>query len=242
MERVFQPQSISFLPDVTNRREHQFYFHEDFVSDKQVNSGRDILIQENERTRLGQELHDSVNPFLAVAKLYIEQLHAQSEKECFAKKQSINAILLAIETIRNISSTMAIAQKMDRSLYDLMDEFLTQIQGADLFDIEFAIKGKKEICALSDEYKITLYRILQEQLNNTIKYSKASLVKVVLSASKNHVCLSIEDNGVGFVCNRKKNGIGLKNIENRVAGLKGNVEIKSRPGEGCMLTITLPIN
>lgn len=240
MERVFQPQTIGFLPDVTNRRDSQFYFPEDAHAAQNRNKSYDILIQENERTRLGQELHDSVNPFLAVAKLYIEQLQTQSDKESFAKKQSINAILLAIETIRNISSTMAITQKMDRSLYELMDEFLTQIQGADIFDIEFNIKGKKAICGLSETHKITLYRILQEQLNNTIKYSKANLVKVILLADKTNVRLTIEDNGVGFMCDAKKSGIGLKNIQNRVAGLNGQVQVKSQPGRGCLLTVTLP--
>lgn len=240
MERVFQPQTIGSLPDITDRRGNPFYFAEDAHTAQQRNLGYDILIQENERTRLGQELHDSVNPFLAVAKLYIEQLQTQSDKESFAKKQSINAILLAIESIRTISSTMAIKQKMDRSLDELMDEFLAQIQGADIFDIEFRIKGKKALCGLSEEYKITLYRILQEQLNNTIKYSKASLVKVILLADKTNVHLTIEDNGVGFMNNPKKDGIGLKNIQNRVAGLNGNVTINSKPGMGCLLTVTLP--
>jgi two-component system NarL family sensor kinase len=87
-----------------------------------------------------------------------------------------------------------------------------------------------------------IYRVIQEATSNVMKHAQASKLSIQLIYDEDGVNLSIEDNGTGFEQETLKNkeGIGLKNIQNRVQSLKGTVEFDSRPGEGTLITIHLP--
>ena len=90
---------------------------------------------------------------------------------------------------------------------------------------------------LSDQLKLTIYRILQEQLNNILKHAKAKTVSIEL---KQHVILlelNIKDDGIGFDVSSKRNGVGLQNIISRTELFNGNVSINSQPGKGCELIV-----
>jgi signal transduction histidine kinase len=84
--------------------------------------------------------------------------------------------------------------------------------------------------------KLAIYRIIQEQFNNIIKYAKAS--KVVLSLTNddnNTISLSLKDNGVGFDVSKKSKGVGLTNMRVRASLFKGEVVMISSPNNGCEL-------
>jgi len=85
--------------------------------------------------------------------------------------------------------------------------------------------------------KLTIYRIIQEQFNNILKYSKASLVWLTISNKKGVVQLKIKDNGIGFDTNLPSKGVGLLNIKARAALFNGEIKIISSPGKGCELII-----
>ncbi len=90
--------------------------------------------------------------------------------------------------------------------------------------------------------KLTLYRILQEQLNNIVKHAKATAVRVEFFNQENFIRLVVTDNGKGFDIKTIKKGMGLDNIRNRAELQNGTAEIESHPGEGCRLTIHIPNN
>jgi two-component system sensor histidine kinase UhpB len=90
-----------------------------------------------------------------------------------------------------------------------------------------------------EELKLTCYRIVQVQLSNIIKHSRAKNASIGLRKSESLV-LTITDDGVGFHPGAKTTGIGLRNIRNRVGYYNGVVDIDSEPGKGCSLTITIP--
>ena len=81
------------------------------------------------------------------------------------------------------------------------------------------------------------YRIIQEQLNNVLKHSKADRVSIRLGQDNGIVHLVINDNGVGFDAQQIKQGLGLNNIRNRLEVVNGNMQIESQPGEGCTLVV-----
>jgi signal transduction histidine kinase len=87
-----------------------------------------------------------------------------------------------------------------------------------------------------------IFRILQEQLKNIVKYAKADTVSISLKNCANQFCLTIEDDGVGFDIKQKRSGIGLTNIRNRVESYNGTLEIVSSPGNGCKLLIKIPLH
>lgn len=94
---------------------------------------------------------------------------------------------------------------------------------------------------LSNDKKINIYRLIQESLQNTIKHSEATSAEVRLFSDNNFILLSLKDNGKGFDLNSKKDGIGFKNMKNRISSLKGHFEIETSP-KGTICTFRIPIN
>src|SRR5436190_4518896 len=93
---------------------------------------------------------------------------------------------------------------------------------------------------VSNDVQLTLYRILQEQFNNILKYARASSVFISVRHSRDNIQLSIKDDGKGFNLSSKKNGIGFENIKRRVQVLDGQVKIFSAPGDGCEVSVQIP--
>lgn len=98
--------------------------------------------------------------------------------------------------------------------------------------------GNKKI---HNDIQLNLYRVLQEQLNNIIKHSRAKNVKVDLTLKDEKARLVIEDDGRGFNPSEVKDGIGLENIKRRTRLFNGYTEINSAPGKGCKLLVELPL-
>jgi signal transduction histidine kinase len=89
--------------------------------------------------------------------------------------------------------------------------------------------------------KINLYRIIQESLQNINKYANADAIRVEIKKEEGVLFLAIRDDGVGFNVNKAKKGIGLMNIRSRIDECLGTLDIKSKAGEGTVITITVPI-
>lgn len=99
----------------------------------------------------------------------------------------------------------------------------------------------------SKEYEISLYRIIQESINNIVKHSQASEALIVIDRTGENLTVTIKDDGKGFEDNpetsifNRRAGLGVANIDERVRLLGGTLEIDSRPGRGVTLKITLPV-
>jgi len=144
-----------------------------------------------------------------------------------------------MEEIRKLSKQLILPGNLKelglvQSIQDMMKELLH------LSGISWKVftKGVNETL-LSEEQKLTIYRIVQEQLNNIIKHAEASSVAITLKVSDPKVQLKIVDNGKGFDVRKQRNGIGLTNIINRAALFNGNVKIDSSPGTGCSIEVEL---
>ena len=96
--------------------------------------------------------------------------------------------------------------------------------------------------SVNDKFKLNVFRILQEQLNNILKHAKATRVAISLLQNKSSIILSIIDNGIGFDTHKKGPGIGIANIKSRATKYKGTADLVSQPGEGCVLTVKFPFN
>jgi signal transduction histidine kinase len=92
---------------------------------------------------------------------------------------------------------------------------------------------------INDDVKITLYRIIQEQLTNILKHADAGSVHIELSKEGNQIALEITDNGKGFDTTLHRKGVGITNITSRASLFDGEVKITSAPGKGSHLKVTL---
>jgi signal transduction histidine kinase len=196
--------------------------------------------QESERKKLGEELHDNINQLLGVVKLYIEHAQMNPGAKDDMLKKSAEYLKQVINEIRGLSKSLVSPTLSDvgliASLKDLIDTIL-QIRNIQI-DIH-----KDGFCeeVLSDNQKLMIYRITQEQLNNILKHSKAAHVDIAFSRKGGEVYLSIEDDGVGFDVKQSKSGLGLKNIRHRLELFNGSMKIISAPQQGCRLEASFEI-
>ena len=91
------------------------------------------------------------------------------------------------------------------------------------------------------DIQLNLYRILQEQMSNILKYSKASHLTVILKYINNKIRMTVRDNGIGFNTENHTEGIGLNNIRKRVELFWGSFKLNTAEGKGCEIIVELPI-
>jgi PAS domain S-box-containing protein len=196
-----------------------------------------INAQEKERADVGKELHDNISQMLTSTKLFLDILKNKAPDELLDRSlKNINTI---ISEIRNISRSLVPSSIEDlgltASLHDLMDN----IRVTNIIDVEFYPDSEVETL-INENYKLTLYRIVQEQVNNVLKHAEASKLIVELFQEDNRIELVVTDNGKGFDTETVKKGHGLKNMRSRAELLNGTMEILSAPGKGTKLKIHIP--
>jgi signal transduction histidine kinase len=201
-----------------------------------------IQVQEKEREQIGKELHDNINQILAAAKLYLDIAVKDSDDsrdEALEKCQ--RNLSLAMEEIRQLSQSLVApsldGMGLDYALRKLLDNFPLSASLKLILDTS----GYRE--DITDEgIKLTFYRIAQVQMNNIVKHARAKNAAIKLDRVPDRLTLTITDDGIGFNPAKKTGGIGLRNIRNRVSFYNGTVELDSAPGNGCTLTIVIPLH
>lgn len=229
---------IGSLQDVTELKELEGQLVEEKLQRQKEISEMVIKVQEKERTRIGHELHDNVNQILSTAKLFMDMVTPLSADEKTFKVKSIEYLLSAIEEIRKLSRELVVPQLKEKGLIDSVKLLIEDINISSSLKIRFTHDHENEL--LSSGKKITLFRIIQEQLKNILKYSKAKQVDIYLHYKEDTVQLTIKDDGVGFDPRQTHKGIGLSNIHDRTRFYNGTVDIQAAPGKGCILTISMP--
>jgi signal transduction histidine kinase len=146
-----------------------------------------------------------------------------------------------IEEIRRLSHSLAPPSLNQTSLKESIKSLINNIPFVKGEQVQLEITDFDENI-LSDGLKVTIYRIIQEQLNNIIKYSSASLIQVRLNQNVHTLSLVIEDNGQGFDITAKRDGIGLANIAGRAELYNGRAIIKSLAGAGCTMSVDFKIS
>lgn len=196
--------------------------------------------QEKERNEIGRELHDNINQMLASVKLLVATYASQHDKEDSTLKKVLNVTEDCIQEIRRLSGNLVTLHSKKLNLKEAVEELIATI--APLTGIEFDCSCDPELMAqLNDQEQLNIYRIVQEQVNNILKYAEATEVKMNMSRHGEGFRLIITDNGKGFNPRQKHVGIGLGNIRTRVELSGGQFDIQSEPGKGCKLSITIPI-
>jgi two-component system sensor histidine kinase UhpB len=202
-----------------------------------------IKAQEDEKAKISRELHDNVNQIIMSAKLYMETARQTPENAEKMLDKAIEYQLLALHEIRKLSkslnTTAITAAGLKESIGDIVQN-LEMLQSISVrLDIDNAVEKR-----LNENEKLTVYRIVQEQTNNIIKYAEATEVIIKLKKIDGKAELTISDNGKGFDINKQKGftGIGFINMNSRAIALDGSLDINSSPGNGCVVKFTFPIN
>jgi len=198
-----------------------------------------IETQEQERSEIGKELHDNVNQVLTTTKLYLDLAISNPElKDDMVLKANKN-IINVINEIRQLSRSLMNPSIGDLGLIDSINDLIENINLTRKLHV--SLQAKAEIEDLLDKnQKLTIFRIIQEALNNAIKHAKASKVSINILYNASGVEVNIEDNGIGFNIQKVKKGAGLKNIQNRIYLINGTHNIESVPSKGSKIIINFP--
>jgi signal transduction histidine kinase len=200
-----------------------------------------IRAQEDERTRIGHELHDNVNQILASGKMYLSHLNKGSGDFREVKEKIKELLELAIEEVRILSKAMVLPDLKKGGLVASIDDLVTDLRFSNLFEVDFIHCETARLEEMNQSKKVTLFRIVQEQTKNILKYSKAGTVEISLHMQNNWVRLAIKDDGVGFDPEKIRRGLGLSNIYERARLYDGKVRLRAAPGKGCSLIVTIPL-
>ncbi|RYF96797.1 MAG: PAS domain S-box protein, partial [Chitinophagaceae bacterium] len=230
---------IGSLQDVSELKELESELADVRLQRQKEISETVIRVQEKERTRIGHELHDNVNQILSTVKLFFDRVTTAGTEQKQLKDKSIEYLQMAIDEIRKLSKELVTPQLKKETLAASINAIVTDIQMAGALQISFEHDIDDEF--LSPDKKITLFRIVQEQLKNILKHSGATTTKIKLYADEEQVRLEIEDNGKGFDPQQTRQGIGLANIHERTQFYNGTASIDAAGGRGCVLTVVIPV-
>lgn len=198
-----------------------------------------IEAQEKERKHLSRELHDNVNQILSSCKLFLEVAATETSNKDYFVQLAQKNIILAIDEIRNISHslnpTCLDGAGLINSIIDLSEHI--NRSGKIQFHLEMETFNEN---FLYSPIKLALFRIIQEQVSNILKHSRARNLRLGLHSTEAFIVLTIEDDGIGFDMAKCQKGLGLNNIIYRVECFKGHFHIHSEPGKGCRLKIEMP--
>ncbi|MDB5196198.1 MAG: domain S-box [Flaviaesturariibacter sp.] len=195
--------------------------------------------QERERAYIGRELHDNINQQLTTAKLYLDLAKDREDMRLSLVQKSEGLIQKTINEIRNLSKAFMLPTQEELNLQDTLRELISTYSQFE--NLKFHLRTHECLSSIDGELKLMFYRIIQEQLNNIVKYAACQNVWIEFELFDESIYLLIKDDGKGFDVHATRKGIGLSNIKGRLELHNGELDIVSAPGEGCAVHILVPL-
>lgn len=231
---------IGAMMDITERKKLQDELAAQGIARQKVVTEATIMAQEKERAEIGRELHDNINQILTTTKMYLDM--ALTEKDISEELilKSHENISSAIEEIRGLSKSLVPPSLGDIGIKEAIAEMLDNLKISQKINIRLKTSGIAK-ALIPDKVQLMAFRIVQEQVSNILKHSKATEAEIKLAIHKKELVITITDNGVGFDPRKRMKGIGLMNITSRAEVHNGDVDIISAPGSGCTVKISIPL-
>lgn len=199
--------------------------------------------QERERKRIAADLHDSIGQQLSGIKFMINSI---MENGLFKGKAELleqmnTDVYRIIEELRQICFDLMPGTLEKFGLVKTLEEHFHKLRKVNS-KIEFKFIFQKQFPRLRREMEVSIYRIVQEFVNNSLKYAQCRTIEVDIMADKGFLSLSLKDDGKGIVrVARKRRGMGMGNIESRVTAFKGTLNISTSKETGTHFLIKIPL-
>lgn len=213
------------------------------LTEKKSNAALEAEIQE--RKRIGEELHDSLGYVLSLAGLHASVLYKRKDIAEEKRKELLESLMKSIEDafdeVRNISHNLAPSLLSERGLKGALKNISDRVNQSTKLTMSFDTFGLDE--KLDNLIENTLFRTIQEIVNNTIKHADASKLFIQIAQGNNEITLMAEDNGKGFNFDdiKKHSSYGLSHMKSRIENLNGNMFIDSNQNRGTIISILIPL-
>jgi signal transduction histidine kinase len=194
-----------------------------------------------EKNRIAMELHDGILNNIYAVRLNLEFINKKTDEESIATRKSYIKELQGVESeIRTVSHELSrnAIINTDKNFESLLDFMISTQKNNFNTKFEADIDPDIDWENMSNIYKVNLYRIIQEGLQNINKYSQAKHATVHLSKENQNIIATIHDDGIGFDTAKAATGIGHKNLKKRTEALNGSIKVQSAINRGTTITVT----
>ncbi|MEM1357061.1 MAG: ATP-binding protein [Bacteroidota bacterium] len=201
--------------------------------------------QEKERLRIARDLHDGIGQQLTSLKFSLESLRPDTPERNAEKIRQLRELSKEIiRSVRMATFNLAPPELTDYGLVAALEKMASELSRLTGERIVFQNKGF--VGRLEPTAEINLYRIIQEAVNNAIKYAGANYILISLSSGESLLSITIDDDGEGFdpeevAEEASGGGHGLANMEDRIHDINGRIFLRSDPESGTRITINVPI-
>lgn len=251
------------LPEnLTQARPEDYHPHMEKVTggtgEEQLAASRILAVTEEELKRIILDLHDGPVQQLFAAQSQLRSLQMRlSRDEAIANEEyqlTFNRVSRLLEAslaeIRQFLGTFRPPDFASQSLVEMLHGLFMHHELTTGVVIDFRVSGSQVVPRLPLPSKITLYRICQEALSNAYRHAKAQRQQVLLHSSPGQICLTVEDDGIGFEppplrgpqATEREEHIGLRGMRDRVDLIGGTFELNSQPGQGTRIEVKVPIH
>jgi PAS domain S-box-containing protein len=244
-----RPAILGNVEEITQRKQMEKALQESEMKLRLLSSHL-LMAQEKERKRLSIEIHDELGQSLLALKLQLREIEKKLEKGQVALREDCKSTLKyidqTIDNVRRLSRDLSPSILEDLGLTAalrwLMEDFAKHYD-----HIKISIDMREIDNLFLQEGQIIIYRIFQEAFTNIVKHAEPTRIYVVINKQDDHVCFSVEDDGIGFdmesVFTRQapEKGLGLAAMDERIRMLGGFLDIKSQKEWGTKITFILPI-
>lgn len=200
-----------------------------------------LEIQDQTLKNIGQELHDNVGQLLSYTSMQLNLLSSIAQEAIKDKIDDTKEVVKeTIQEVRALSKSLNSEVILNMGLKASLENEVARLNKLKTIQAELQVEG--DLVELPNpKEEIILFRIIQEFLSNTLKYSEADTLHIVLSYTKEALQVTVTDNGKGFDKNTITKGSGLINMESRAALIKTDFNLTSQPNQGVTLHLRYPL-
>ncbi|MEP7143570.1 MAG: ATP-binding protein [Ferruginibacter sp.] len=194
-----------------------------------------LRIQQQTMQFIGSEIHDSVAQKLTLASIYTQKLEFENKYPGLPDKLGkISSIINdSLSELRDLAKTLTNSNLQDKGLTELLLHEKERVDGAGICGVRVKSDFNRE---MSITVKSFLLRVIQEFIQNSLKHSGCSQIKIVLADEPGGLSVNVSDDGKGFdIDNLHSDGIGLNNMKRRIHMVGGEFDLQSEPGKGTSL-------
>ncbi len=206
-------------------------------------SQRLVETQEDERRHLSRELHDHVGQVLTALRMELGRIERSRSpldtRVGAAITEAKQLVDKMFHTVRDLALGLRPSMLDDLGLRAALEWHVRDISRRSGVEVELTIDG--DVDRLPERYQTCVYRVVQEALTNSGRHSQARTMGVSLSAGHRSLDICVMDDGVGFEPRERRDGLGLRGIEERVREIGGTLTIDSAPGRGAILVLNVPM-
>lgn len=241
---VFEMIILTFgLADRFNkyRRERETLLAQQSVQQK-VLTDTMVSVQEAERKLLADQLHDEIGSLLSLASLNLEGVEGKQGIAQVNQLKNVSGILeMVAHTVRNISHQLTPVAIEKYGFKNAVANLVAMANSAGSIEVELVIVGFEKEGRYPSNFENTVYRIVQELLQNVLKHASASHVLVQLVEHDTSINLMVEDNGIGVSQNVRDSQLFLRSVQSKVSYLGAEMVMEANAGSGTIINIDIPI-